>query len=194
MRYLFILVCSLFLFNNSILGQNKKYRILTDTELSLINDLSSTFKDINKSIVISPLIRFSINLSSDEITVMINKYGFAKSQFKNTLKDKLLERESLSEQEAWSFELSPEVETDEAIVTRFIIKLREISIAYPGKTVLVVSHGGPIRMFLIKTGYASKKELPGGSFKNAGYIKVLSDGVDFFIKEVQGVQKPKGGE
>jgi hypothetical protein len=49
-------------------------------------------------------------------------------------------------------------------------------------------------MFLIKTGYSTKKRLPGGSFKNAGYVKVLSDGVDFIIKEVQGVQKPKGGE
>ncbi len=72
-----------------------------------------------------------------------------------------------------------------------ILKLREISVAYPNKTVLVVSHGGPIRMFLAKTGYLSKKDLPGGSFKNAGYIKVLSDGVDFFIEEVKGVDKTK---
>jgi hypothetical protein len=32
------------------------------------------------------------------------------------------------------------------------------------------------------------------SFKNGGYIKVISDGVDFFIKEVQGIKKPEGGE
>lgn len=94
MRYLFILVCSLFLFNSSILGQNQKYRLLTDSELSLINDVISTFEDVNKSIVISPLICYSINLSSDEITVMINKYGFAKSQFKNTLKDTLLVKDN----------------------------------------------------------------------------------------------------
>ena len=49
-------------------------------------------------------------------------------------------------------------------------------------------------MFLAKIGYAKKKELPGGSFKNAGYIKVLSDGVDFLVKEVEGIRKPEGGE
>jgi len=115
-------------------------------------------------------------------------------EFKNTLKDKLAQRETLSEEDSWLFELSDDVETDESLVTRFILKLREISIAYPNQTVLVVSHGGPIRMFLAKTGYAKKKDLPGSSFKNAGYVRVLSDGVNFFVKEVEGLQKPEGGE
>ncbi|MFZ3011628.1 MAG: histidine phosphatase family protein [Minisyncoccia bacterium] len=114
--------------------------------------------------------------------------------FKEILKEKLIERETLSEEDSWNFRLDEEVETDEEIVSRFLIHLREIAVACPGKTVLVVSHGGPLRMFLVKTGYATKKELPGGSFKNGGYVKVLSDGVDFFIKEVEGITKPKGGE
>ena len=114
--------------------------------------------------------------------------------FKNTLKDKLAQRENLSDEESWSFELADDIETDEVLVTRFITHLREISVAYPSKTVLVVSHGGPIRMFLLKIGFAKKKELPGGSFKNAGYVKILSDGINFFVKEVQGIRKPEGGE
>jgi len=116
------------------------------------------------------------------------------SEFKETLKEKILEREKLSEEEGWSFRLVEDVETDEELVNRFLIQLREISVAYPNKTVLVVSHGGPIRMFLVKIGYATKKELSGGTFKNGGYVKVLSDGVDFLIKDVQGVVKPKGSE
>ncbi|MBI2630817.1 histidine phosphatase family protein [Candidatus Nomurabacteria bacterium] len=100
----------------------------------------------------------------------------------------------MPDEESWDFKLHEDVETDEVMVTRLIIHLREIAMAYPNKTVLVVSHGGPLRMFLAKTGYAMKRELPGGSFKNAGYVKVLSDGVNFFIKEVEGIVKPKGGE
>ncbi len=114
--------------------------------------------------------------------------------FKNTLKEKLEERESLSGNEYHSFRLAPDVETDEELVTRFLIKLREISAAYPNKNVLVVSHAGPIRNFLIKIGYAERKTLAGGTFKQGGYVKVLSDGVDFFVKEVWGLRKPEGGE
>ena len=104
--------------------------------------------------------------------------------FKNTLKEKLEERESLSGDEYHSFRLAPDVETDEELVTRFLIKLREIAVVYPGKNVLVVSHAGPIRNFLVKIGYAERKALAGGTFKQGGYVKVFSDGVDFFVKEV----------
>src|SRR3989338_5578598 len=47
--------------------------------------------------------------------------------FKNTLKEKLEEREKLSGKEYHSFRLAPDVETDEELVTRFLIKLREIA-------------------------------------------------------------------
>lgn len=112
----------------------------------------------------------------------------------NTLREKLNTYDKLPQDESWAFELAGDIETDESLITRFINKLREISVAYPGKTVLVVSHGGPIRMFLLKTGYAGKKDLSSGSFKNAGYVKVASDGVDFVIKEVTGIKKSEGGE
>lgn len=106
----------------------------------------------------------------------------------------MLEREKLSDEEGWSFRVADDIETDEELVSRFITQLREIAVAYPGKTVLVVSHGGPIRMFLVKTGYGSKKELTSGTFENAGYVKVLSDGINFFIKDVKGITKSKGEE
>ncbi len=85
--------------------------------------------------------------------------------------------------------LASDIESDDELVSRFITKLREISVAYPGQTVLVTSHGGPIRQFLMHTGYYKYGELPGGAFLNAGYVKVLCDGVDFIIKEVKGIKK-----
>lgn len=117
--------------------------------------------------------------------------GRPAKDFEDAFKEKLEKRLKLTEGENWVYKVSEDVESDEEVVSRFITKIREISVAYPNKTVLVVSHGGPIRMFLAKTGYLSKKDLPGGSFKNAGYVKVLSDGIDFFIEEVKGVDKTK---
>lgn len=120
--------------------------------------------------------------------------GLHDSVYKATIKEKLEEREALTEEEYVKFKLHEDVETDEELVQRFMLKLREIAVAYPNKTVLVVGHAGCIRNFLIHLGYFARKDIPGGSFKNAGYLKLESDGVNFFIKEVEGIQKPKGGE
>ncbi|MCC6290825.1 histidine phosphatase family protein [Candidatus Nomurabacteria bacterium] len=111
-------------------------------------------------------------------------------EFKEVLRKKLAERKEMSDEEHWDFRLADDIETDGELMTRFITQIREISVAYPGKTVLVVTHGGCIRNFLIRTGYFNRRDLPSGSFKNAGYVKVLSDGVDFFIQLVRGVETP----
>lgn len=60
---------------------------------------------------------------------------------------------------------------------------------YPGKTVLIVSHGDAIRNFLVHTGCTTYDQLPDGSIRNCGYAVVQSDGVDFFIKELSGINK-----
>lgn len=113
------------------------------------------------------------------------------SKFLEAFREKLKEKDNLLGEEGWNFTLADDIETDEMIASRFITKLREIAVAYPNKTVLVVSHGGPIRMFLAKIGYATRQELIGGSFKNAGFVNVLSDGVDFILKSVKGVELAK---
>lgn len=97
----------------------------------------------------------------------------------------------LTEKGQKEFKFDHDIESDEEVISRFITQLREIAIAYPSKTVLIVSHGGCIRTFLMHTGYVKYGELPVGSFSNAGYAKVLSDGVNFFVKEVRGVKQIK---
>lgn len=95
----------------------------------------------------------------------------------------------LPEKEAKSFKFAEDIESDEQVIGRFITQLREISVAYPNKTVLVITHGGCIRTFLMHTGYVKWGELPVGSFSSAGYAKVQSDGIDFFTQEVRGIKK-----
>ena len=83
------------------------------------------------------------------------------------------------------------LEVDEALIGRYIPFLREISVAYAGKTVLIVTHGGVLRTFLIHLGFGSHDQLPSGCIDNLGYIKLDSDGVDFFIRETFGIRKNK---
>ena len=97
----------------------------------------------------------------------------------------------LSEEEQKKFGFADDIENDEQVISRFITQLREIAIAHPNRTVLVVTHGGCIRTFLMHIGYVKYGELPVGSFSNAGYAKIASDGVDFFVKEVKGIKKQK---
>ncbi len=73
-------------------------------------------------------------------------------------------------------------ETDEEICNRLITFIRETAITHPGKTILVGTHGGIMRAFLIHLGVLSYKS----SFQaiaNSAYFLLESDGVDFFIKD-----------
>ena len=82
-----------------------------------------------------------------------------------------------------------DVENNEELMARFVPFLREVAVAYAGNTVLVVSHGGIMRAFLIHLGYASEKTMPSGSIENTAYIKLDCDGVDFNVLETEGVNK-----
>lgn len=100
----------------------------------------------------------------------------------------------LSDEEAWVFRVDDEVETDDEITTRAMEELRLIARERPGETVLVVTHAGPLRTFLVKTGFKTRSELPSGSFGNCGYAKVRSDGISFFVDEAVGIKKKEGAE
>jgi broad specificity phosphatase PhoE len=178
---------------NSSLTENGKQQALdTAKELKNINFDAIFSSDLTRTQDTAEIIKLDRDIII-QTSKLLRERSFGSfegrhgSEFRENLKEKILEREKLSEEEGWSFKLAPDVESDEELVDRFLVQLREISISYPNKTVLVVSHGGPIRMFLAKTGYKPKKELMGGAFKNGGHVKVLSDGVDFFVKDVNGL-------
>ncbi len=119
--------------------------------------------------------------------------GKPSAEFYEATKCLLKEKERLTEDEQWKFNFGEDLESDAEIADRFIVQLREIAVSYPQKTVLVTTHGGCIRTFLMRTGYIQYGRLPGGTFQNAGYVKVLSDGIDFFIKEVEGLKGNPSG-
>ena len=113
--------------------------------------------------------------------------GIMSDEYARKIKNLLEEYKKLAIEEKWKFKFGKGYESDEKLFTRFITFLREIAAGYRGKTVLIVTHGGPLRMLLTKLGFAEYGRLNPGTFKNAGYLVVQSDGVDFFLKKVEGV-------
>lgn len=80
------------------------------------------------------------------------------------------------------------IESENKLVERLITFIREVAVANPRKKVLVVAHGAIIRFFLIRLGVGTYENLRGKSIKNGGFIKIESDGTDFFVKELSGIQ------
>ncbi|KKS78677.1 MAG: hypothetical protein UV54_C0055G0005 [Candidatus Beckwithbacteria bacterium GW2011_GWA2_43_10] len=120
--------------------------------------------------------------------------GRSVNQFREDLKDLLAEFETLSDEAKFNFDFPYGIENLNQAVTRLITFLREISVAYLGKTVLVVSHGALIRHFLIRIGFATFQQLqwvPGISLPiaNLGHAVIDSDGIDFFVKDTYGINK-----
>ncbi|MGA2911094.1 MAG: histidine phosphatase family protein [Candidatus Levyibacteriota bacterium] len=97
--------------------------------------------------------------------------------------------DSLDDKARYSYKFNSNMgmESDEEVMSRFLTFLREIAVANPGKTILVATHAGPMWMFLVKLGFYSYKGWI--SINNLAYIKLESDGVDFFVKETSGIEK-----
>lgn len=79
------------------------------------------------------------------------------------------------------------VETSEQMVERALPYLRDISKKHTGENILVVSHGGLLRVLLIYFGYATKEQFANNPIKNLSYIKLECDGVEFEVKETYGI-------
>jgi len=117
--------------------------------------------------------------------------GRDRNEVQQELKHLFEQWKKLSDEEKMKFKIYEDGESDHEAVERFIRHLRELAIAYQGKNVLIASHGGIMRYFLLKLGWATYRELDSHAIKNAAYIKVESDGVDFFIKETHLIEKAK---
>lgn len=94
----------------------------------------------------------------------------------------------LGKSDKFSFKMHEEIESDEEAITRYMQFLREIAVSHAGKTVLVVSHGGVMKVLLIHLGYATYEAMPSGSVGNCGFIKLEADGSEFQVKEIDNIK------
>lgn len=167
-------------------------------------DLAGQFKDISFDAIFSSDLeraKQTAEIISLEKKLLVNtnkllrernfgrNEGKSRSDYREENKETFKKLENLAEKERWKFKIVEDAESDEEIMTRFIMILREIAVTYMGKKVLVVSHGGIMRTFLIHLGWAKYGELVSGSIKNTGYIQLESDGAEFIVKEVNGIEK-----
>lgn len=88
-----------------------------------------------------------------------------------------------------STERKNDFENNQQVLIRFINYIKQIIKKNPGKTILVVSHGGPIRLFLIHLGFDTYENFTEGKISNLAYIKLKSDGISFSIKRTFGIKK-----
>lgn len=110
------------------------------------------------------------------------------AEYNQALQELLLNYKDASDEVLFKLQIAGEVESKEEAVIRFITFLRELAVGYAGKTLLIVSHGGVMRYFLYKVGFVTEKNLSPGKIENGAYIKLESDGVDFFVKETKGIE------
>lgn len=108
--------------------------------------------------------------------------------FQNVCKEALEKIAPLSKIEKRKYKVAHDVESNEEICNRLILFLSEMAATHGGKNVLVVSHGGIMRSFINYLEWLGDNELPAGGIENTGYIKVLSDGINFTIDEVRGLK------
>ena len=116
-------------------------------------------------------------------------YGSMGGKTRKEIKDILSEMKKLPPEERVKATYDGTFESEEKLVARVLTFLREVAVGNPGKTILIVSHGNVMRTLLIHLGFATFDELPPQSVVNTGYIKLETDGVDFFIKGTEGITK-----
>ncbi len=101
-----------------------------------------------------------------------------------------VEYEAMSPEERWQFSYAADMESNHVVAERFLAAVEEIAQENPGKTILIATHGGCIRLTLIKLGYGNDLELMrSGVFANAGYVELIVDKGKFVIGKVVGVKK-----
>ncbi len=97
---------------------------------------------------------------------------------------------SQSYKENMGFRPYPGFETNDELMGRVFTFLRETAVGYKGKTALLVSHGGLMRALLLHLGYGTNDKLRSRSIMNTAHIKLLCDGIDFYIEETVGIGEP----
>lgn len=75
----------------------------------------------------------------------------------------------------WKHKVTDDVESNEEVLNRLMLFMREVVQEHKGRNILIVTHGGAIRNILFFFGWARQHELLAGSIENGGYIKLIHD-------------------
>jgi len=111
------------------------------------------------------------------------------TQALKTYPEKYKEFPKLTAKEQLTWKIVEDMETLEEVYKRTIAFLNKISKIHKGQSVLFVTHAHLMLSLLTSLGFATLNQLPYGSIKNTGYIKIKSNSYNHKIAEVFGITK-----
>ncbi len=94
---------------------------------------------------------------------------------------------SNSPKEILNFEEKYDLEKLPEFMQKVIVFIKEVALAYRNKKVLMVTHGGTMRMILVKVGIVTLPNHTRIKIDNTAYIKILTDGDDIYLDELKGI-------
>ncbi len=177
--------------DSSLTNNGKQQAEMLAAELKDINFDAIYSSDLLRTQKTAEILRLERKLVINTTKMLRERYfgrfeGKTFDEFSQHQKEYFKQYEQLTDDEKAKFKY-PETESDEEIISRLIVFLRELAITYPNKKILIVSHGGVMKALLRHLGFGTYDELATLIIANASYIKLESDGVDFVIKETSGI-------
>lgn len=146
--------------------------------------------DLTRAVQTAEIIKLERQLAIQTTKILRERivYFEGKTQTEN---DAIMKKalKDLDNKAKMAYKPTSEYESPNESAARILTFLREVAVAYRSKTVLLINHGNNMENVLTHLGYATYDELPEGSIENTGYVVLESDGVDFFVKETQGIHK-----
>lgn len=117
-----------------------------------------------------------------------NKSG---NNLPDELKRLLDQHNTLTTDEQWDKRPFEDYETNAELIARAFTQLRAIATSHAGQNVLVVTHGGVLRVLLAHLGHIPRAQIWQYKVTNTGVIELQSDGTTFIVKRVDGlIAKP----
>ena len=115
--------------------------------------------------------------------------GRTEKEIQDELQELYTKYSALSNKDKFTAKLVDDMESTVEAQTRAITYLKELAIAYPGKTILVVSHNTILRSLLIHLRFADHHEIDRDCIANTAYFVMDCDGENFALKETFGITK-----
>lgn len=184
--------------NEKKLIQGFKDSPLTDSGIIEVKKLAKKLKNIKFDYIYSSdllrakrtaeiiALEHKLSVETDKL-IRERSFGYLEGKPSFLIKEWDDALSKLTSAEKDKYRHAKDIETNEEVANRAITFIKELSVRFPGKTILLVSHGGLIRQFLIKIGFATYDNLVHGSVRNNAFVKINSDGNNIAVKEISGI-------
>jgi broad specificity phosphatase PhoE len=121
------------------------------------------------------------------VSLRERKFGTLEGEPSEVFFQYIRELKNKTREERLKHRIVEDYENDEELASRVVIFLRETAIANPGKTILITTHGGVFHSILHHLGIYSYADSDNLRIKNTAHIRLESDGVEFLLKDQDGL-------